>query len=155
MDPRLCADPTALARAAPAPPSTLVVFGAGGDLTKRLLMPALYNMTVAGLLPEGFGVVGVDRVEADDEAYRRQQTETMRSFVGDKGGEFSADALDEGAWDRLRGRLSYMTGDFEAPETYSRLAGRLEKVRRAPGGRERRVYPPGGPGFFGPLLARV
>ena len=48
VDARLCPDPATLSRSPPAPASTLVIFGAGGDLTKRLLMPALYNMTVAG-----------------------------------------------------------------------------------------------------------
>ena len=44
--------------APPAPPCVLVIFGAAGDLTKRLLMPALYNLRRAGLLPENFAVVG-------------------------------------------------------------------------------------------------
>ena len=47
--------------AQPAPPCTLVIFGAAGDLTKRLLVPALYNLRRAGLLPEAFSVIGVAR----------------------------------------------------------------------------------------------
>ncbi|MBV8970440.1 MAG: hypothetical protein JO331_15470, partial [Verrucomicrobia bacterium] len=46
----------------PAPPCTLVIFGAGGDLTKRLLMPALYNLAGDHLLPSDLKIVGVDRV---------------------------------------------------------------------------------------------
>ena len=72
VDPSLCPDPSVLRRASPAPASTLVIFGANGDLTKRLLLPSLYNLTGAGLLPEGFGVIGLDHNERDDETYRRQ-----------------------------------------------------------------------------------
>ena len=44
-----------------APPATLVIFGAGGDLTKRLVVPALYHLVQAGRLPDAFAVIGVDR----------------------------------------------------------------------------------------------
>ncbi len=44
-----------------APPCTLVIFGAGGDLTKRLLMPALYNLSGSHLLPDDFKILGLDR----------------------------------------------------------------------------------------------
>ena len=57
-------------------PPSLVIFGGGGDLTKRLLMPALYNLPVAGLLADDFSVHGVDRVDQDDDAFRASQTET-------------------------------------------------------------------------------
>ncbi|HYZ32895.1 MAG TPA: glucose-6-phosphate dehydrogenase, partial [Crenalkalicoccus sp.] len=156
MDPRLCPDPALLARAAPAPPSTLVIFGAGGDLTKRLLMPALYNLSVAGLLADGFGVIGIDHKEWTDEVYREQQTETMRSFVLDKGGEFSADALDPRAWGWLCERLSYLTGDFEDPATYTGLAARLAEIRRASGHDGSCVfYLATAPRFFDPIVERL
>jgi len=50
--------PENLSPAAPAPPCTLVIFGAAGDLTKRLLIPSIYNMRQAGLLQDGFQVIG-------------------------------------------------------------------------------------------------
>ena len=125
----LTSDPSTLARADTAPPSTLVIFGAGGDLTKRLLMPALYNMTVAGLLADEFEMIGVDRLEMDVETYRQKQTETMNSFVSDKGGEFSADALDAKAWGWLRDRLYYQSGDFSNPDTFNAISAQLEKIK--------------------------
>jgi glucose-6-phosphate 1-dehydrogenase len=125
----LTEDPSTLARADTAPASTLVIFGAGGDLTKRLLMPALYNMTIAGLLPDGFQMIGVDRLEMDETAYRQKQTETMKSFISDKGGEFSADSLDEKAWSWLRDRLHYQSGDFANPETFKAIGGWLAKIK--------------------------
>jgi glucose-6-phosphate 1-dehydrogenase len=155
VDARLCPDPATLSRSPPAPASTLVIFGAGGDLTKRLLMPALYNMAVAGLLADGFGVVGLDHNEGDDETYRRQLTDAMRSFVADKGGEFSADALDGRAWDWLRERLSYLAGEFEDPATYRRLAGLLAEVRRAQGHGNCLFYLATSPRFFGPIVENL
>src|SRR3954467_5221500 len=107
MRERLCPDPARLARAEPAPPATFVLFGASGDLTKRLLMPALYNLTLAGLLANGFEVIGVDHNEWNDEAYRQQLTDAMQSFAADKGGEFSTDSINSRAWGWLHDRLFY------------------------------------------------
>ena len=59
------------AQAQPPAPCVLVIFGAAGDLTKRLLMPALYNLRRAKLLPEEFALVGVARSDSNDESFRR------------------------------------------------------------------------------------
>ncbi len=117
--------PEGLAKADPAPPCTLVIFGAAGDLTKRLLMPSLYNMQQAGLLQEGFTVVGVDRVERDDDGYRADLTETIQGFASDKGGESALDGLNADAWDWVRDRLFYQAGDFEDAATYDALKQRI------------------------------
>ncbi len=114
-----------LAHADPAPAATLVIFGAAGDLTKRLLMPSLYNLRLAGLLDDKFAVIGVDHNERDDETYRTALTEAMQGFVADKGGEFAADGLNEDAWGFIRDRLHYQTGDFADPGTYEALKARL------------------------------
>ena len=58
LDGTLASDPATLSRADPAPPSMLVIFGGGGDLTKRLLMPAIYNLSAAGLLGDDVSIVG-------------------------------------------------------------------------------------------------
>jgi len=117
--------PEGLVRADPAPPSTLVIFGAAGDLTKRLLMPSLYNLQQAGLLQEGFQVIGVDRVDLDNDAYRNSQTATMRSFVSEKGGEFASDELNNDAWGWVHDRLFYQIGDFEDPAAFAALKDRI------------------------------
>src|SRR5262250_1189293 len=54
----------------PGEPCILVLFGACGDLTKRLLMPAIYNLTCDGLLPENFAIVGADRSDLSTEQFR-------------------------------------------------------------------------------------
>ena len=55
---------------APAPPVTMFIFGAGGDLTKRLLMPALYNLAQEGCLDPAFEIVGVDHIDRTEDDYR-------------------------------------------------------------------------------------
>src|SRR6516162_4527356 len=66
-----------------APPCTLVIFGAGGDLTKRLLMPAIYNLAKAKLLSEKFAIIAVDRTPKPVEAFRDYLADGLRSFVSD------------------------------------------------------------------------
>ena len=57
----------------PAPPATLVIFGAGGDLTKRLVVPALYHLVQAGKLSDAFAVIGVDHSDQTTEQWRQSQ----------------------------------------------------------------------------------
>ncbi|KQP50351.1 glucose-6-phosphate dehydrogenase [Methylobacterium sp. Leaf108] len=109
-----------------APACTLVVFGAKGDLTQRLLMPALYNLAGAGHLPAGFRVVGVDHNENTDAGWREALTETMQGFTRDDTAEFHPDRIDEATWRFVCERLRYHTGDFDAPETYRALDGILD-----------------------------
>ncbi|CAO4167415.1 glucose-6-phosphate dehydrogenase [Methylorubrum populi] len=108
-----------------APPCTLVIFGAGGDLTKRLLMPALYNLAGGGLLAEGFSVLGVDHNPLTDEGWRDDLTGTMESFTKDPSAEFHAERIDPKPWGFIRDRLHVMQGDFADEATYRDLAGRL------------------------------
>ena len=65
-------------RARPADPCSFVIFGASGDLTKRLLVPALYNLAADGLLPEAFCVLGVARTPKTHEGFRAD-LETSRA----------------------------------------------------------------------------
>ena len=115
-----------MAKAKPAPASTLVIFGAGGDLTRRLLMPSLYNLQLAHLLDDKFQVIGVDHNDGDDERYRQGLTQAMEGFVTDKGGEFAADGLNQDAWGWVRDRLHYQIGDFDNAATYEALKSRIQ-----------------------------
>jgi glucose-6-phosphate 1-dehydrogenase len=78
----------------PAPPCTLVIFGAGGDLTKRLLAPTLYNLAGSGLLSEELTILGLDRLDHTDESWAATLTETMQSFTHDTTAEFHAAQID-------------------------------------------------------------
>jgi glucose-6-phosphate 1-dehydrogenase len=111
------------AKAAPA--CTLVIFGAGGDLTKRLLMPALYNLSCSKLLNDGFKIIGVDRTEQDDAAWKKSLTDVMHSFTQDKTSEFYAPSLDEDAWGWVADRLHYVQGDFSQEEVFNKLGNAL------------------------------
>src|SRR5258708_26437473 len=121
-------DPLTKPRSAPknhgdppvAPPCAMVIFGAAGDLTKRLVVPALYNLVNAKLLPDGFRLVGVDLAAKTAEEWRRSLVDMMREFVA-HGGEFEADHIDEAAWRWLSERMSYLQGDLNDRGTYRRL----------------------------------
>src|SRR5262249_46576553 len=80
--------------AAAAPPCAMVIFGAAGDLTKRLVVPALYNLTTTQQLPSGFQLVGVDRAAKSTQEWRTGLTETMKEFVGHQG-EFAVDRINQ------------------------------------------------------------
>jgi glucose-6-phosphate 1-dehydrogenase len=95
--------------APPAPPCTLAIFGATGDLTRRLLLPALLNLLHNGLLADDFALIGVASRALDDDGFRAHLRKGLRS----------ADA------DWLLPRCRYLSGKFEAPETYAALAGKL------------------------------
>jgi glucose-6-phosphate 1-dehydrogenase len=109
----------------PAPPCTLVIFGAGGDLTKRLLMPALYNLQDDGLLDPGFSILGIDHLDLDDAGWREALTDTMHSFTKDPDAEFHVATIDAGTWGFIRERLHYAKGDFLESSTFETLAKRL------------------------------
>lgn len=110
-----------------APPCTLFLFGANGDLVKRLLMPALYNLSRDGLLDRNLRIVGVDHNPATVEEFAGR----LHAFMAerDKGGEGTAKCLDEKLWARLAKRLDYQTGDFLDPATYQALAKRIDTTR--------------------------
>ena len=64
-----------------APPAILTIFGAGGDLTKRLVVPALYNLVRAGKLSDDCEIIGVDHNEQTSEEWRQSLTEMMRALT--------------------------------------------------------------------------
>ena len=111
--------------ARPGPPCTLVIFGAHGDLTKRLLMPALYNLVSMGLLDPGMHIVGVDHNDNDTSAWVDDLTAAMQSFSHDKTAEFYVESLDAAIWGSVVQRLEYVRGDFDNADTFKQLAARL------------------------------
>ena len=112
---------TAKAGVRPAPPATLVIFGAHGDLTKRLLMPALYNLAGDKLLDDGFKIIGVDRVASDMEGWKSELTNAMQDFTHDKTAEFYVEHVDETSWGWVTQRLDYVQADFTKSEDMAKL----------------------------------
>ncbi len=113
-------------RLAPAGPCALVIFGAAGDLTKRLVVPALYNLAHTKILPENFALIGVDHGQGTAENWRDHLYEALRDFVGSASTEFNLDQIDEAAWKRLAERMSYIQGDINDPDTYVTLGKYLD-----------------------------
>jgi len=99
-----------------ADPCILVIFGASGDLTRRKLLPAVYNLAESGHLPDEFAILGVARPQIDVAAYRAQMRERVRTAEGEP--------LDAEKWKRIEDRLSYMSGEFDDAALY-------EAIRRA------------------------
>ena len=101
-------------------PCVLVIFGGAGDLTRRLLMPAIYNLKREGLLPENFALIGVARTEIDEQQFRAQLASGLEQFAdGD---------LDPAARDWLIARMYYEQGAFDDPATYQKLEKRLAET---------------------------
>jgi glucose-6-phosphate 1-dehydrogenase len=104
-------------RRQPAPPCALVLFGASGDLAKRKLIPALYNLAAAGFLPDEFAVVGISRSPMSDDDFRQKMIQDLATF--------ETATLDPQRVEWLRGRLSYMSGDLDQAATFDRLRDAL------------------------------
>jgi len=114
----LSEEPQPAAAAEIAPPCIMVIFGASGDLTKRKLIPALYNLKHSNCLPDNFAVVGLARPEMSDDEFRRRLREDMN--------QFATDEINDHEWQWLAQRLYYLSGDFDDDQTYARLKARAK-----------------------------
>ncbi|MEI8318950.1 MAG: glucose-6-phosphate dehydrogenase, partial [Planctomycetia bacterium] len=113
--------PAATSAALPAAPGVLVILGATGDLTKRLLLPALLNLACDRLLPESFAIVGMGRLKMSSEEFREKQRGEIAKFCTRK-------AVDPRAWAWLESRLHYVVGDFDDDEAFGRLRAEVNRV---------------------------
>jgi glucose-6-phosphate 1-dehydrogenase len=118
---------------APAPPCAMVIFGAAGDLTKRLLAPALYDLVLANRLAPEFRLIGVAVNPLTTADWKQSLTDMMRQFVGQSDAEFHADSLDEKAWRWLTDRMTYVAGDLGDPQMYRRLGQLLSELDKTAG----------------------
>jgi glucose-6-phosphate 1-dehydrogenase len=103
-----------------APPCTMVIFGATGDLTKRKLVPSLMNLAKDGLLDKQFAVIGVAIQPMTDDEYRKKVEADIA--------ELDPDVLNFDNWKWFKKRLYYVSGDFATPETYAKLKAKIEEV---------------------------
>jgi glucose-6-phosphate 1-dehydrogenase len=118
--------------AAAASPCAMVIFGAAGDLTKRLVVPALYNLARSNQLSTGFQLVGVDLAAITTDGWRKGLEDFMKGSVA-KDGESQVDRIDQIAWQRLAERMSYLQGDLNDPATYRRLSDHLAQLDKTAG----------------------
>ena len=115
-------------RAHPADPCTVVIFGAAGDLTSRLVVPALYNMRRTGLLSDNFSVIGFNHGKMADNAWKKSLHTALERYVGNAGAK-----LDEEAWGWLSSQMSYHAGDFDDLSAFQSLATKLKDAERRRG----------------------
>ncbi len=108
----------------PADPCAMVLFGATGDLAKRLVVPALYNLATSGTLPDHFALIGVARGEDEVESWRKSLHDALQDFAKSKSGTFSADKIDAKVWDKLSSQMSFVQGDLTTPHSTRRSATR-------------------------------
>ncbi|HEY1860842.1 MAG TPA: hypothetical protein VGG61_10835, partial [Gemmataceae bacterium] len=104
-------------------PTVLVIFGGGGDLTHRKLVPAVYDLYLDERLPTPFAVMGVDRVAMNDEAYRQHLRTGVDQFC--RHGK-----ADDAAWNAFATCLSYLQADIMAPASYAELGEKLAGMDR-------------------------
>jgi glucose-6-phosphate 1-dehydrogenase len=107
----------------PPPSCAIVIFGANGDLTRRLIVPALYNLARTGLLPERLALVGVDHNDKSSEQWQA----ALRDFLAQSLAK-SGEQVDDRLWKPIAASMTFLKGDFESDETYKQLADLLAET---------------------------
>ncbi|MFQ6022953.1 MAG: glucose-6-phosphate dehydrogenase [Acidiferrobacterales bacterium] len=113
-------------------PCTLVILGGGGDLAKRKLVPAVYNLALDGVLPENVAIVGFGHRKLNDEQYREFAREGIEKF--------SRQALEKKRWTDYAKHLYFHEGSFEDAEAFAQLKKRLESVEAEHGIPGNRIF---------------
>ena len=130
----------------PVHPTTLVIFGATGDLSRRKLLPGIYNLAHEGALPERFNLIGVSRADESDEDFREMARDSIR--------QFSRREADPKVLDSLVSRMRYVPGSFDEDDMYERLSGVAREFdEEAQHSFNRLYYLSVAPSFF-PLIAQ-
>ncbi|HEY5626920.1 MAG TPA: glucose-6-phosphate dehydrogenase [Nitrospira sp.] len=116
----------------PVEPCTLVIFGGSGDLARRRLIPALYNLLLDGLLPPNFALLGLGRKQMTDEEFRA----TVREGVV----AHSRQSLVEDRWNTFASHLFYLSGENDNPKTFEDLRARADEIERKAGLPGNRIF---------------
>lgn len=119
--PNLLLDPLRFERRVP--PCAIVIFGANGDLTKRKLIPALYQLAYERRLPPAFAILGNSRTVMSDDAFRGHMREAVKKFLENS-------PFEENLWDAFARNLFYTAGDVNDPALYREIANRLTEIRK-------------------------
>lgn len=116
-----------------ATPTTVVIFGASGDLTQRKLVPALHSLACEGLLPEHVRILGIARSSFTDEGFREHLYEGVEEYARHKPEVCRL-------WLGFADRHRYLQGNYDDPETYTRLVQWLVAAESSAGGRGNRLF---------------
>jgi glucose-6-phosphate 1-dehydrogenase len=132
----------------PVHPTTLVIFGATGDLARRKLLPAIYNLAHEGALPERFNLIGSSRSALPDEEFAKQASEAIR--------QFSRREPDETVLKELLSNVRYVSGSFDDDTVYDRLKEALNHFDEEAGQPlNRAFYLSTAPEFFPVILGQL
>ena len=127
------------------PPCTLVIFGASGDLTRRLLAPAIAHLSRDGAISTEFAILGVARSPMSDREFRAYLEGGAREFT----------PATQGRPGDLPAVVQYMSGDFEDPGLYAKLASALETVEGRRGRAHNRIFYLATPPEADPTIVRM
>lgn len=114
-------------------PTVIVIYGGTGDLTKRKLIPAFYNLYIEGWMPDKFAIIGLGRTELSDDDYKHHLYEGLAEFS--RSGE-----PDREIWERFSASLSYCPSNINDPDSYRQLAVKLGAYDDAWGARASRLF---------------
>ncbi len=126
-----------------APPCSVVIFGASGDLTKRKLVPAIFKLVQERVIPAEFAVIGIARQQSGDEEFRTQMREAVTEY-----GE--QEKISDEVWESFARGLFYRQGDFRDSASYESLRAILKQVDEERGTRGNHLfYLATAPSYFG------
>ena len=135
----------------PPPDCAIVIFGANGDLTKRLIIPALYNLARTGMLPEKMALIGVDHNDKTSDQWR----DGLRDFLVQSLAKSGA-TIDDALWGKVSRCMIFLRGDFEKDETYKDLGDLIAKTDKEQGlGGNVLFYLAVADRFFAPIAAKL
>ncbi|HWM33973.1 MAG TPA: glucose-6-phosphate dehydrogenase [Pseudolysinimonas sp.] len=103
-------------------PSALVIFGVTGDLSRKKLMPAVYDLANRGLLPPGFGLVGFARRDWDDQDFEKEVHDAIQKYA--------RTPFDEEVWRQLKVGIRFVQGEFDDDGAFDALTTTLEELDR-------------------------
>ncbi len=130
-------------------PSTIVFFGASGDLFKRMLMPAIYNLRLDDILPSNFGLIGFARSAYTDDEFREYCKQCVNEFS-------RSGPVKESLWDDLAKRISYITASFDDTKHFEALKKRLDEYEQQFGcGHNRLYYLATPPSVFPKIISQI
>src|SRR3954451_7565936 len=109
----------------PVHPTTMVIFGATGDLAHRKLLPAIYNLAHEGALPERFNLIGCARTEKSDDTFRSEAKESIEKYSRRK--------PDPKVLEALLKQVRYVTGSFDDDKVYDKIGKDLDEFDKGAG----------------------
>src|SRR5277367_924855 len=105
-------------------PCTVVLFGASGDLAKRKVIPAMFDLAIHKALGACYGIIGFSRTAMTDESFRATIGEAAKTIS-------EVGPIDPQQWSEFAANLYYSTGEYGKPESYANLAKRIKEISEA------------------------